>query len=143
MRSSVAQFARASARSSSRQYHGQFRQWFRSYAEAAAGDRRHAYNFTMAGTARARRGLDRFELLLDGEVLVVASMPDRGRTAPDLLTKEERSVALDVIAGMRNAAIAKKRNRSSRTVANQLASIYRKLRVGSRVQLVARVLGDG
>jgi DNA-binding CsgD family transcriptional regulator len=65
-----------------------------------------------------------------------------GRPAElDLLTEAEEAVALLAVEGLTNAEIASRRGRSNKTVANQLASIYRKLGVKSREQLV-RLLSD-
>jgi DNA-binding CsgD family transcriptional regulator len=55
-----------------------------------------------------------------------------------LLTKAEKAVIELVLRGLSNAAIAKGRDGSARTVANHLASAYKKLGVGSRRELVAR-----
>lgn len=55
------------------------------------------------------------------------------------LTCAERQVVTGVLDGRTNAAIATARRTSSRTVANQLAGIYRKLGVSSRWELAARV----
>lgn len=54
---------------------------------------------------------------------------------PKELTSTEREVARLVAAGFTNAEIAAVRRRSERTVANQVASILRKLRVPSRHQI--------
>lgn len=54
------------------------------------------------------------------------------------LTLAERQVVAQVLRGRSNAAIARARRTSSRTVANQLAAIYRKLGVSSRWELAAR-----
>jgi DNA-binding NarL/FixJ family response regulator len=83
-----------------------------------------------------RRGVDRFELDLPGEQLVVVSVPTATEIL-DMLSPAERDVAQDVLAGLSNAAIARKRGRAARTIANQLASIYRKLAIGSRAELAA------
>ena len=55
------------------------------------------------------------------------------------LTEAEREVAALAAASMTNAAIAKCRGSSERTVANQMASVLRKLKVGSRYGLAAYV----
>jgi DNA-binding NarL/FixJ family response regulator len=55
------------------------------------------------------------------------------------LTPSEREVLAHLFEGLSNAGIARLRGRSVRTVANQVASIYRKLGVGSRLQLVSRL----
>jgi DNA-binding NarL/FixJ family response regulator len=55
------------------------------------------------------------------------------------LTAAERQVVTGVLNGRTNAAIAMTRRTSCRTVANQLAAIYRKLGVSSRWELAARV----
>ena len=43
-----------------------------------------------------------------------------------------------MLAGMSTTAIAAERGRAERTIANQIAAIYRKLGVGSRSELAAR-----
>jgi DNA-binding CsgD family transcriptional regulator len=55
------------------------------------------------------------------------------------MTRAEREIAAHVMNGHSNASIARRRGTSSRTVANQLAALYRKLRVGSRTELAARL----
>jgi DNA-binding NarL/FixJ family response regulator len=92
---------------------------------------------------RRKRDVDVFDMEIGGEKLVVVSLPrpDGGLRA-ELLSATERSVARDVVAGLSNAAIARKRARSARTVANQIASIYRKLGVSSRAELTARLLDE-
>lgn len=55
------------------------------------------------------------------------------------LTPSERDVVAAVIEGMHTTEIAEQRGSSARTVANQLANVYRKLGVVSRRELVARV----
>jgi DNA-binding NarL/FixJ family response regulator len=55
------------------------------------------------------------------------------------LTLAERQIVTGVLNGRTNAAIAMTRRTSCRTVANQLAAIYRKLGVSSRWELAARV----
>jgi DNA-binding NarL/FixJ family response regulator len=57
---------------------------------------------------------------------------------PPSLTVAEAEVAALVIKGLPNAAIAKQRKTSVRTVANQLRSIFAKLAVGSRRQLCSQ-----
>ncbi len=65
-----------------------------------------------------------------------------GRTAlPADLTAAERAVAALLVQGLSNVAIAVRRNRSARTVANQVASIFRKAGVGARAELLARIAG--
>ena len=56
----------------------------------------------------------------------------------DLTAAEEEVVAL-VLEGLSNAGIARRRRTRQRTVANQLASIFRKLGVSSRSELAAAV----
>jgi DNA-binding CsgD family transcriptional regulator len=54
---------------------------------------------------------------------------------PPCLTSSEQSVVLDLIGGASQQTIALRRGTSRRTVANQVASIYCKLKVHSRVEL--------
>lgn len=75
-----------------------------------------------------------------GEELVLLSFPLRAPVlGPPTLTAAETAVARLAIRGYGNSEIARRRGRAARTVANQLASIYRKLAVGSRAELVARL----
>lgn len=87
---------------------------------------------TAGGFRPALRDLDRIvELPLDEEDL------------PACLTDAEREIARLVLAGCDNAEIAERRARSYRTIANQLASIYGKLGVANRTELVAKLAGRG
>lgn len=66
---------------------------------------------------------------------VVLSVPLANESAASDLSPSEREVA--ALARLSNAAIARRRGTAERTVANQMASILRKLRVSSRYGLVA------
>jgi DNA-binding NarL/FixJ family response regulator len=74
-------------------------------------------------------------------LLRVLTNPADERVRVAALTPAERAVVELTVRGLSNAAIARKRCSSPRTVANQLAAIYKKLGVGSRRELRARV-GD-
>jgi DNA-binding CsgD family transcriptional regulator len=65
--------------------------------------------------------------------------PDSQVLAP--LRPSERDVADQVISGRSNAEIARARSGSSRTVANQVASIFGTVGVQSRAELVRRAFG--
>jgi DNA-binding CsgD family transcriptional regulator len=69
----------------------------------------------------------------------VLSVPLHDSKAMAGLTDAERQVATLAAAGLSNASIARCRQTSTRTVANQMAAIMRKLRVGSRYSLAARL----
>ena len=58
---------------------------------------------------------------------------------PAKLTTAEREVVALILAGKSNAQIASARGVALRTVANQVASILRKMRVGSRSALLAKL----
>jgi DNA-binding CsgD family transcriptional regulator len=79
--------------------------------------------------------------VLGGEHIVL-SFPLGAPEVPSSLTNAERVVALLVLEGRSDAEIAAMRGVSKRTVANQVASIFRKLDVRSRVELAARLRGD-
>lgn len=83
-----------------------------------------------------------FNLEIEGVALVVLSRPAprktrRARKTLGPLTKTEKSVVARLVRGESTARIAKGRGTSARTVANQIAAIYRKLGVGSRRELAA------
>jgi DNA-binding NarL/FixJ family response regulator len=93
--------------------------------------------------------VDRIEI--DGEEFAVFSwdaevIDDAGNAAgsdavadpPAALTPSERSVLALVVAGASNAAIARSRASSVRTVANQVASLLDKLGADSRFDLIRR-----
>lgn len=74
--------------------------------------------------------------------LILLSVPSpkpkpatRGKSA---LTPAEQKVVELAVQGLANAAIAEARGCAPRTVANQLASIYTKLRISGRRELKAR-----
>ena len=67
-------------------------------------------------------------------VVSVALVPE----LPESLTPAEREVVSLLLTGASNAAIAKARRVSVRTIANQVASALKKLKVGSRTELIAR-----
>ena len=64
--------------------------------------------------------------------------PSLSATGVARLTQAEHDIVQQLLAGSSNAQIATSRRRSVRTVANQIASIYRKLGVASRSDLAAR-----
>ena len=70
----------------------------------------------------------------DGNTLVVSfRVPEPNWQT--LLTRTEAEIAREVLSGLSNAQIAHKRGTAVRTIANQVASIYRKLKVRSRLEL--------
>ena len=83
--------------------------------------------------------ITRFEL--GGEAYIVAATPvvpaERSR-----LTRTEAPLARALARGLTNAAIAGARGVSVRTVANQLAALYRKLGVASRREAVLHLYRD-
>lgn len=60
---------------------------------------------------------------------------------PDCLTASEREIVALLLDGRSGAEIAASRGRSYRTIANQLAAIYRKFGVNSRTELAAYLSG--
>jgi DNA-binding NarL/FixJ family response regulator len=83
-------------------------------------------------------GLRVERIVLDEEYLVL-SFPIPKFDMPASLTAAEREVALAVLRGEPNEEIARNRKTSMRTVANQVAAIFAKIGVVSRVEL-ARAL---
>jgi DNA-binding CsgD family transcriptional regulator len=56
---------------------------------------------------------------------------------PPTLSGAERTVVRDILDGATQRDVARSRGTSQRTVANQMASVFRKIGVGSRVELFA------
>lgn len=91
-----------------------------------------------ASGVRPPAGLTAQLLDLQGLELAILEWPAPPvRSKTERLTPAELDVAALVLEGLTNLAIAERRGRSVRTVANQLASIYAKLEVGSRAELAA------
>jgi DNA-binding CsgD family transcriptional regulator len=88
------------------------------------------------------RGLDAKRLTLIGDEHVVLSFPFAAPELPSTLTKAEAAVVLLLLDGRTDGEIARQRGVSKRTVANQVGAIFRKLGVGSRLELAARLSGE-
>jgi len=71
------------------------------------------------------------------ELYAVLSHPLPTWTVPDTLTQSEREVVRAVLSGRNQRDVAAERGTSQSTVANQLASAFRKLGVRSRAELAA------
>ncbi|HEX4513657.1 MAG TPA: LuxR C-terminal-related transcriptional regulator [Polyangiaceae bacterium] len=82
---------------------------------------------------------DAWQMTIHGERVIVLSVPEVATTTlpRGTLTKTEEHIAKRAARGESNAEIARARKTSPRTVANQLARIYAKLGVRSRVELAA------
>jgi DNA-binding CsgD family transcriptional regulator len=90
------------------------------------------------GTSPSDGGAVRlYDVPLGGTGVVVLSFEAPREPLP--LTSAERIVAMLAAEGLSTLAIASRRGTSLRTVSNQLASIYEKLGVQSRVELAARL----
>jgi DNA-binding CsgD family transcriptional regulator len=63
--------------------------------------------------------------------------PARIADAARALTAAERDIASGVLEGLSNSELACRRGTSVRTIANQLAALYTKVGVGSRLELAA------
>lgn len=72
--------------------------------------------------------------------LCVLSFPLKAVPLSTRLTQAEHAVLICLLAGWSSHTIAARRGTRVRTVANQIASLYKKLRVSSRVELVALLL---
>ena len=95
------------------------------------------------GRPRPPGGLEAETVEIGGQRLVVLSWPaprPLPQTVEALLTPAERSVAQLILAGLTIAEIARVRGTSNGTVQKQIDAAYRKLGVGSRRELAARVL---
>lgn len=79
-------------------------------------------------------------LEIDGAELFLLGTPSLSECLPDDLTIAEKDVAARVLEGFSNRDIARMRGTSVRTIANQVASIFRKLKVTARVELSQALL---
>ncbi|MFT3913713.1 MAG: helix-turn-helix transcriptional regulator [Anaeromyxobacteraceae bacterium] len=90
----------------------------------------------------APRGLVAWRIAGEEDVALL-EWPTAAPATPDGLTEAEREVLGLVREGLSNADIARRRGRSVRTVANQIASIFAKCGVRSRAELFALSGGGG
>lgn len=105
----------------------------------AGGDRRDG---ATAPALPAPPGLDQLPLEDVDHDLVLLHWPIPAECPlPRGLTAAERAVAQLAIQGLSHEEIARARRRSVSTIGNQLSSAYRKLGVGSRAALAARLAG--
>ncbi|CAE6507054.1 Regulatory protein, luxR family [Nitrosomonas nitrosa] len=79
------------------------------------------------------------EVILNGENLLITTNQLIKSYQLTELSESEREIATYLIAGSTNADIAQRRNSSEYTIANQVQSIFRKLSVRSRGELVAKL----
>jgi DNA-binding CsgD family transcriptional regulator len=75
-----------------------------------------------------------------GELIVIAERPDD--RLHGILSDAEVQVARLLVEGQSHAQIAQRRERSKRTVANQLASTFRKLNVSGRGELLSKLVRE-
>jgi DNA-binding NarL/FixJ family response regulator len=80
----------------------------------------------------------RLQLGADQYLVVSAHRPDLAFPSP--LSEAEASVVRDLVGGLSYAAIAEKRSKSVRTIANQIAAAFRKLGVSGRQALMERLI---
>ena len=91
---------------------------------------------------QAPAGLRAAKFQVGSETLAVLSFPVRdGAQLTEELSPAEHEVVGMLLQGHSNTAIAERRKTSPRTVANQVASIFRKLGVSSRGELAAAISG--
>lgn len=79
---------------------------------------------------------DQMQVLPLAPGIALIEIPSPDPIVPTCLTEAERQVAVMVFEGASNRDIAIARGVSVKTIANQLAAIYDKLGVTSRVELV-------
>jgi DNA-binding CsgD family transcriptional regulator len=118
----------------------------------ARGEGRRAADVKQANGIAARRahaalepppGTEARLVEVGGEELLVFRVPLKRIALHESLSDAEREVAALALAGLSNSEIGRRRGTSGRTVANQMATIFRKLGVGSRSELALNVVVKG
>ena len=79
------------------------------------------------------------ELRSDERSFIVMSYPLPAWEMPDVLTAAEKEVLRALLAGATARELAGQRGVSPRTIANQIASVFKKLGAQSRLELAARL----
>jgi len=80
------------------------------------------------------------EFLASGEPYRVVSVPRPEATLEGVLTPAQYEVIRLLMEGKSHEEIARARNRSTRTIANQLGAVFRKLGVSGRTELIRRLV---
>jgi DNA-binding NarL/FixJ family response regulator len=80
------------------------------------------------------------DVVRNGRALRIVSAPRPDRALHELLSPAECAVARLLIEGKRHVEIAALRETSTRTIANQLAAAFHKLRVSGRAELLSRLV---
>ncbi len=103
---------------------------------------------TQQPSIKAPKGLSGWRFDVEDEAFVLlewsSSSPPPSRFVS--LTRAEAAVVILALAGLSNEGIARQRGSATRTVANQMGSAFRKLRIHSRAELIAAFAsrsGDG
>lgn len=107
----------------------------RAQAKLGLSSRTELAAFFAPGSLRAKLA----EVSIAGEELLVGTYPLVNENRVISLTEAERAVLAHLLAGSTNSDIARRRNTSDRTVANQVQSIFKKLEVRSRGELAAQL----
>jgi DNA-binding NarL/FixJ family response regulator len=84
-------------------------------------------------------GLSAHKVTLDDDEYLVIALPSPAWEMPDCLTGAEQAITALVLRGLTNEEIARERGTSAHTVANQIARIFAKLSVTSRIELAHRL----
>ncbi len=92
----------------------------------------HGFRFPDARTCSDRAGIGSLTLRLARPDLVL----------PAVLSPREQDIVRRLVGGWSTSSLAAERPTSKRTIANQLASIFQKLGVSGRGELLARVVRD-
>lgn len=93
------------------------------------------------GRARILARCSKF-VAVDERELMVISAPRPDRRLDVLLPEAELSVIRRLVEGLSYGDIARRRGTSTRTIANQITAVFRRLKVSGRNELVQRLFGE-
>ena len=91
----------------------------------------------MDDRATARSGVRTLRVRVGGVDYLILTFSRPRFELPGTLTRAEAAVVEAALTGLTNIQIARRRRCSPRTVANQLASAYRRLGISGRAELAA------
>ncbi len=80
-----------------------------------------------------------WEVRADGDAFAILSIPLGTVDDDAVLTPSELDIVYRILRGESNKSIAESRGTAVRTVANQVASVFQKLGLASRAELVAHL----
>jgi len=120
----------------------QFKLGLTSVGVRGRPSRAHPLLMLIASTASVGKCARYGRLIWQDRELNVVAIPRPERLLEGVLPQAELEVVRNIVEGLSYREIARQRGTSTRTIANQIGAVFRRLRVSGRNELVQRLLAD-